>query len=310
MNKKHETLQNKFFDLASKQFSSFFHGRSFATYYLLEDKGEKPDGDKQLEMFKYIFTFGDEGKIYLWNSIVGVLQMWMVRDFSIDESLFSIEESKFINEMCDHSKLYVEKYFNHCSDQFKNVNKPIKVSHDYLLVPPTEELSNTYKEYLNNFPDEFESYFITDYKTKIDELNKNEWTSITNRPLHFAIIDTNNNDFVGVIGIRKTDLTKFYGVEYIVFKQFRKRGIAYLCMKTIIKQLFAGKLMVNKETTYCGIYKPARLNIRKVLAGVTPSNIASISLLKKLGFKYERTIKDHFHILDKSFDLEVYSLNK
>lgn len=310
MNKKYEVIQNKFFDLTSKQFSSFFHGRSFAIYYLLEDKGEKPDGDKQLEMFKYIFTFGEEGKLYLWNSIVGALQMWKARHFSIDEFLFSIEELKFINEMCDHSKLYAEKYFDNCSDQYKNVNNPIKVDHDYLLVPPTKELGKKYKEYFNTYPDEFEKYFMVDYKTNIDDLNENEWTSITNRPLHFAIIDTNNNDFVGVIGIRKTDLSKLYGVEYCIFKQYRRRGIAYLCMKTIINQLFTGKLMINKETDYCGIYKPSILRIRKIVAGAAITNTASINLLKKLGFKYERTIKDHFHILDKSFDMEVYSRKK
>lgn len=310
MNKKYEVIQNKFLDLTTKQFSSFFHGRSFAIYYLLEDKGEIPDGNKQLEMFKYIFTFGEEGKLFLWNSIVGALQMWMARYFSIDESLFSKEELKFINEMCDHSKAYAEKYFNHCSDQNENINNPIKVGNDYLLVSPTDELSKKYKEYFNAYPDEFESFFVNDYESSIDKFNENEWLSITNRPLHFAIFDTNNNDFVGVIGIRKTDLSKYYGVEYCIFKRYRRRGIAYLCMKTIINQLFSGKLMINKETDYCGIYKPSILRIRKIVAGAAITNTASINLLKKLGFKYERTIKDHFHILDKTFDMEVYSRKK
>lgn len=56
-------LREKYDKIAEEKFGSKFH------FYSLQYKEEFEEYDKNLKIFKYLFSLGDEARIYLWNNI-------------------------------------------------------------------------------------------------------------------------------------------------------------------------------------------------------------------------------------------------
>ncbi len=104
-------------------------------------------------------------------------------------------------------------------------------------------------------------------------------------------IFTNDNIHIGIIKIGPIDdINKFTEISYLIGdKNFLRKGYSYNSIKICENFIFK------------------KLKILKISAGVYSNNIASIQLLKKLGYKKEFTKKKHLIFNDKRIDVYVFS---
>ncbi len=77
-------LKEKYVKIAEEKFGSQFH------FYSLQYKEEFEEYDKNLKTFKYLFSLGDEARIYLWNTIASA--------FLFDDIYKNIERNDLTNE--------------------------------------------------------------------------------------------------------------------------------------------------------------------------------------------------------------------
>lgn len=78
-----ERLRVKYGKIAEEKFGSKFH-------FYPDDKEEFEEYDKNLKIFKYLFSLGDEARIYLWNSIASA--------FLFDDIYKNIERNDLTKE--------------------------------------------------------------------------------------------------------------------------------------------------------------------------------------------------------------------
>jgi RimJ/RimL family protein N-acetyltransferase len=90
--------------------------------------------------------------------------------------------------------------------------------------------------------------------------------------MQFAIINLETKKLIGDIYLKQEK--SVYWIGYSVSPQYARRGFAFESVSAFIDWL------KNEKTASC------------VKAGVHPENTASIALLKKLHFKYEKTLYD------------------
>ncbi len=104
-------------------------------------------------------------------------------------------------------------------------------------------------------------------------------------------IFTNNNIHIGIIKIGPIDnINKTTDISYLIGdKNYHRKGYSFDSIKVCESFIF------NK------------LKLAKINAGVYCNNIASIKLLKKLGYKKEFTKKKHFVFNNKRIDVLVFS---
>ena len=110
-------------------------------------------------MFHYIFSLGEEGKIFLWNKFAYLVDMF---DLTTKED-YSNEEIELFNDLVKVSKENFLKYRTY--DQRVNINKEIETSR-LLIKPYDEDLSFVYNEYFHDNKDEYKNFYCTEYRTK------------------------------------------------------------------------------------------------------------------------------------------------
>ncbi|MDA0938811.1 MAG: GNAT family N-acetyltransferase [Proteobacteria bacterium] len=104
--------------------------------------------------------------------------------------------------------------------------------------------------------------------------------------IYWAIADTQDN-FIGSIGFNFIQ-ENYAEISYDLSSSFWRRSIAYRAAKKIM------------------IFASSKMHIKSIGAKSVPSNLASINLLKKLGFEYIKTIKDYRVIHRKIGDAAFY----
>lgn len=77
-------LMEKYDKIAEEKFGSKF------IFYSLQYKEEFEEYDKNLKIFKYLFSLGDESRIYLWNTIAS--------SFLFDDIYKNIERNDLTKE--------------------------------------------------------------------------------------------------------------------------------------------------------------------------------------------------------------------
>ena len=310
--KQREVIQDRYTDLTYEKFHAFFSVGSFFDYCFF---GEQiPEGDKTLDIFHYFFSLSDgDAKCYLWNLIFSKCVLWGTDRIIINKDLLIADEYEFLSKLVRAAKEEEKREKNDIYFGLLNINKPIKVDNKYILMSPTKEQSDYYHNYFRNNPEDFEQYYSFDFEQFKNSFEDKSFCSLLYRPLFFSVVDIETNSFLGIVGIGKdgNKEEKPLNIEYFVFKPYRRKGIAFKCVSKIIKKLFSGELSINKETKYFGIYKegvkfkPLVLN-----AGVAANNVASINLLKKLGFIYRKTNKNYFELKGEKIDEERYILRQ
>jgi len=308
--KKVEDIENAISDLIYEKYFIFFRGRRFYYCYLTSKQKDDDENNNILNAFKYAFSLGNNGQLFIWNQVVGVLMLYCVTEVNVDRTLFTDDEIAFIDKMINCAISLNIKREQDLDDLVTNINDPIIVNDKYLLVAPSKELNDLYQSFFKNNVIEFESYFLIDFEKNKNKFDWPGWFSLMYRPLMFAIIDRKSGNFIGTIGLSKDKERYPYNIEYFLFPQFRGKGIAFKCLTVFMKELFDGRLLINQETDYCGVYKKKHIRPLKIMGRVSIENIVSTNLLKKLGFAYSHTDKEFYEYQLKKVDNCVFYLTK
>lgn len=110
---------------------------------------------------------------------------------------------------------------------------------------------------------------------------------------HFAIVDDQDDEYLGTISLKNIDL-KNKNAEYAIStrKKARGTGANQKATKSLLKYGFD------------------KLQLHRIYLNVLSSNKRAISFYKKCGFIYEGKFKDHLFIDDRYQDLEWYAICK
>ncbi|MCR4662042.1 MAG: GNAT family N-acetyltransferase, partial [Clostridia bacterium] len=215
-------------------------------------------------------------------------------------------ELKFINSIkefyAQECKKYWERYYRY--QHKKNINNLFD-SPRLLIIPYDSELNNKYISFFENNHDEFETYYGREFD--LDDL---KYCNQEIRPLSFALIEKDTNEYIGSIALDLLRSDCVYNIEYYIFPTYRKYGYAKEALTRIIEVAKNKELKVLEETIRVGVYAEEYLNIKCIEARTSTENIASISLLKKCGFElmgklpYDKKIND-IYIDSVQYDLII-----
>ena len=239
--------------------------------------------EKTLNMFHYIFSLGEEGKIFLWNKFAYLVDMFDL----ITKEDYSNEEIELFNDLVKASKENFLKYGTY--DQRVNINKEIETSR-LLIKPYDEDLSFVYNEYFHDNIDEYENFYGTEYRTKSGKVGDSIVNLRMSRcPLGFALVLKDSEEFIGSVAI--TDINKYlYNVEYFIKKEYRNKGYAKEACKLLIEKIKSKELKILESPIKECIFDEVPPDIMCLKIFTAKENTASQSLALSLGFEYAGTL--------------------
>ena len=243
--------------------------------YCLIPYGSEPDDTYKptLEVFKYLFSMGEECKIYLWEKFFYVVD--------VEESIERVEKN---DDFTEEEKQFFRYIYQANENSFipGNINKDIETER-LILTPFNEELNNKYIDFLINNSKEFENYYQKDY-VKIDIKNG---CGQLYKPLSFAILLKDTRELIGSVALTEKFTQGVYNLEYIIFPDYRRKGFVYEAVSTLIDKVKNKELLVAEETLRRRVYNNITPNIVCVVANIRENNIPSLSLIEKLGFTFD-----------------------
>jgi len=253
-------------------YSDFSAGALFST-------NDKELYKKTLNMFNYIFSLGEEGKIFLWNKFAYYVDMFD----QINKEDISNEGIELFDDLVKLSEENFLKYGTY--DQRVNINKEIESSR-LLIKPYDENLSFLYNEYFHDNKDEYENFYNMEYRMIGDTIID---FRMRRRPLGFALVLKDSGEFIGSVAI--TDINKYlYNVEYFIKKEYRNKGYAKEACKVLIEKIKSKELKVLESPIKEGVFDEVPPDIRCLKIFASKENIASQSLALSLGFEYAGTL--------------------
>ena len=150
MDKKAENKE-KIYELLEEKFDCYYFDVD-----PLFNTTDKELYEKTLNMFHYIFSLGEEGKIYLWNKFVNLTDLFD----QINKEDYSNEEIVLFNDLVKVNEGNFLKYG--INDERVNINKEIESSR-LLIKPYDEDLCLLYNEYFYDNKDEYENFYGMEY---------------------------------------------------------------------------------------------------------------------------------------------------
>lgn len=143
-----ERLREKYDKIAEEKFGSKF------IFYSLQYKEKFEEYDKNLKIFKYLFSLGDEARIYLWNTIASSIFFDDIYK-NIQRDDLTKEEFAFFENINNTFKELKTKY-NEVYNEVININGAFET--ERLILKPCDESSNNImreycKKNLNQFKD-------------------------------------------------------------------------------------------------------------------------------------------------------------
>jgi len=265
-------------------------------YGIYSDEKDE-DYYNSLKTFKYLYSLGGEAHTYLWNDL------WYNcnSDSAYDKSDFTENEIAFIQSMAETYSVFTSKYGKNYSSR-TNINAKIKTSR-LTLSPYNDALDKEYRDYFSNNQAEYEKYYLSEY----DEYTFYVFNSQI-RPLSFAILSKDTNEFIGSVAINMIRSDCVYNIEYYIIPEFRRRGYAEEAVSALIDAAKNKKLYILQETIKDGVYEEVPADIKCIEAKTNTDNEASIRLVKSLGFRLMGKELYHRKLRDTYFDAEVYDL--
>ena len=252
----------------------------------------------ELKAFKTIFSFGEKGKIYLWNEII-----YYYRDLNqFDLNDFSKEEETFLKEMIKHHKEITEKYPKFFNENCKNVNAFFETNR-LILRPFDTILQKEYTDFFDKNRSEYRKFYLIDsddFRSYLFKGLKHEQS--------FAIILKETNQFIGSIGLSLLRSNCVYNLEYFILPEYRRKGFAHEALDKLIQLVKTKKLVQLEETTRLYVYNTVHPNIKCIEAEIESSNTTSINLIKKFDFEYMGLKKFTYEIQGKCIDTLIYDL--
>lgn len=140
--------------------------------------------------------------------------------------------------------------------------------------------------------EEVKEIFQNDFSS-VDENKAKQFIkdSYTSKNIHFAIVDDNDDEYLGTISLKNIDY-KNKNAEYAISTRKKARGTGY---NTIATQLLI-------------TYAFEELKLHKVYLNVLTCNKRAINFYRKIGFSYEGTFKKHLYINGKYMDIDWYGV--
>ena len=297
ISKQKNAIEQKFSVLLYKKFDAGY----LSLNALTDKEGKETEKYKlNLKMFKYLFRLKDkDARVFLWNSYYpDVVSLDRV---VLDKKDFTQDELKFFNEMFSYHKNFKKKYGDHVYNKF-NINKIIETSR-LILKPYDNELNKQYNDYFIKNKKEYEKYYGREY----NEVDISTFCNPQYKQLFFAVILKETNEYIGNVGLEEMNQLK-YNIEYYIMPKHRKKGYAFEALQEVLKLVYNKKLLILSNSILDGVYSKTHLNIKCISAWVNSSNVASIKLLEKLGFKKDGVLKYDREFYDEFMDTVVYTL--
>lgn len=131
-------------------------------------------------------------------------------------------------------------------------------------------------------------------KEEVKELLNNYITSYSQENYYrWAIIEKSTQICIGQIAFFLVDSKNHFGeIEYCIGSKFHRKGYASEAVKDILQYGFE------------------KINFHKIQVCHKENNIASQGVIRKVGFKYEGTLRDYFYINNNYLSRLYYSLLK
>lgn len=140
--------------------------------------------------------------------------------------------------------------------------------------------------------EEILSLFQNDFSKMTEEDVRNFiMFSFTKENQHFAIVDNENDEYLGTISLKNINI-KNRNAEFAICTRKKIRGCGV--------NNIAVKLLIN--------YAFNNLKLHKIYLNVLSSNLRAKKFYEKMDFKYEGTFKNHIYIQGKYEDLEWYGI--
>lgn len=131
-------------------------------------------------------------------------------------------------------------------------------------------------------------------KEEVKELLNNYITSYSQENYYrWAIIEKSTQICIGQIAFFLVDSKNHFGeIEYCIGSKFHRKGYASEAVKDILQYGFE------------------KINFHKIQVCHKENNIASQGVIRKVGFKYEGTLRDYFYMNNNYVSRLYYSLLK
>lgn len=288
-----ERLRIKYDEIAEEKFGSEF------IFYALQYKEEFEEYDKNLKIFKYLFSLGDEARICLWNTIANPILFDDIYK-NIERDDLTKEEFAFFENIHNTFKELKTKY-NEVYNGVININDAFET--ERLVLKPCDESSNNImldycKKNLNQFKDLY----------KIDNFNENKLPVGVgcSSKLKFSIFLKDSNELIGTIDLDDCICEVKYVLDVFIFDKFRGKGYATEASKAIVNKAMKKELFFLDDTIRHYVYEKVPLDIKCIEAYVDENNVAANKVLEKCGFKL--TGKNYYahHYKNAYFNDNIY----
>lgn len=286
-------LKEKYDKITEEKFGSQFH------FYSLQYKEEFEEYDKNLKIFKYLFSLGDEARIYLWNTIA-ISSLFDDIYKNIERNDFTKEEFAFFENVNNTFKELKTKY-NEIYNAVININGAFET--ERLVLKPCDESSNNImREYCKKNLNQFKDLY------KIDIFNENKLPVGVgcSSKLKFSIFLKDSNELIGTIELDDCICEVKYVLKVFIFDKFRGKGYATEAIKTIVNKAMKKELSVLDDTIRHYVYEKVALDIKCIEVYVDENNVAANKVLEKCGFKL--TGKNYYarHYKNAYFNDNIY----
>lgn len=286
-------LSEKYDKIAEEKFGSKFH------FYSLQYKEEFEEYDKNLKIFKYLFSLGDEARIYLWNNIA-ISSLFDDIYENIERNDLTKEEFAFFENINNTFKELKTKY-NEIYNGVININGAFET--ERLVLKPCDESSNNImREYCKKNLNQFKDLY------KIDNFNENKLPVGVgcSSKLKFSIFLKDSNELIGTIDLDDCICEVKYVLKVFIFDKFRGKGYATEASKAIVNKAMKKELFFLDDTIRHYVYEKVPLDIMCIEAVADENNVAANKVLEKCGFKL--TGKNYYahHYKNAYFNDNIY----
>lgn len=286
-------LKEKYDKIAEEKYGSKFH------FYSLQDKEEFEEYDKNLKIFKYLFSLGDEARIYLWNTIA-ISSLFDDIYKNIERNDFTKEEFALFENVNNTFKELKTKY-NEIYNGVININGAFET--ERLVLKPCDVSSNNImREYCKKNLNQFKDLY------KIDNFNENELPGGVgySSKLKFSIFLKDSNELIGTIDLDDCICKVKNVLEVFIFDKFRGKGYATEAINAIINKAMKNELFFLDDTMRHYVYEKVALDIKCIEVYVDENNVAASKVFEKCGFKLAGKNYYAHHYKNAYFNDNIY----
>lgn len=108
--------------------------------------------------------------------------------------------------------------------------------------------------------------------------------------IYWTIAKKSDNQMIGAIGLYMNNTHHRGEITYDLSRDYWRKGIMEKTIRAVMNYAFA------------------QMKLQRLEAVVRHDNIASISLLKKLGFEHEGTLKNYRYYNGRAWDIEMFAI--